>query len=153
MIEAVRRNDPVRCPVCPRTVERRSRQQVYCSTRCRKRAGRGKSRADALKIPPRYPHSGHGTNPHKSASENNVLPRPKSQSSLFCKGPLNLLGGGSWKWPGTGHLDGKTLAKIRHSEIGAELLMPPKGGAPTVGTGIAPKRQRVGRNPNRDSGP
>ena len=43
MIEAVRRNDPVRCPVCPRTVERRSRQQVYCSPRCRKRAGRGRT--------------------------------------------------------------------------------------------------------------
>jgi hypothetical protein len=45
MIEAVRRNDPVRCPVCPRTVERRSRQQVYCSPRCRKRAGRGQTTA------------------------------------------------------------------------------------------------------------
>ena len=45
MIEAVRRNDPVRCPVCPRTVERQSRQQVYCSPRCRKRAGRGQTTA------------------------------------------------------------------------------------------------------------
>ena len=87
MIEAVRRNDPVRCPVCPRTVERRSRQQVYCSPRCRKRAGRGKSLSDVFKTPPRYSYSRHGTNPHKSASENNVLQRPKSQSSLFGKGP------------------------------------------------------------------
>jgi hypothetical protein len=140
----VRRNDPVRCPVCPRTVERRSRQQVYCSTRCRKRAGRRKPRADAIKIPPRYPYSGHGTNHHNFSSENNVLQEPKTGSSLFCNGPLNLLGGGSWKWPGAGHLDGKTLAKIRHSEVGGDLMLPPEGEKP-VPKPSRPKRSSPAR--------
>ena len=43
MIEAVRRNDPVRCPVCQRPVERQSgrgRQQKFCSAACRQRAFR-----------------------------------------------------------------------------------------------------------------
>ena len=43
MIEAVRRNDPVRCPVCERPVERQSgrgRQQKFCSAACRQRAFR-----------------------------------------------------------------------------------------------------------------
>jgi hypothetical protein len=70
------------------------------------------------------------TNPHKLSSQNNVLQWPKSGSSLFCNGPLNLLGGGSWKWPGAGHLDSKTLAKIRHSEIGGKLMLPPEEGSP-----------------------
>ena len=38
--------------------------------------------------------------------------------------PLNLLGGGSWRWPGTGRLDSETLEKIRHCEVGVELVMP-----------------------------
>jgi hypothetical protein len=43
MIEAVRRNDPARCPVCQRPVERQSgrgRRQKFCSDACRQRAFR-----------------------------------------------------------------------------------------------------------------
>jgi hypothetical protein len=68
--------------------------------------------------------------PHKLSSQNNVLQWPKTGSSLFCNGPLNLLGGGSWKWPGAGQLDGKTLAKIRRSEVGGEWMLPPEESSP-----------------------
>jgi hypothetical protein len=85
----------------------------------------GKIATERLKIEARYPHSGDVRTPHKSSNENNVLQWPKTGSSLFCNGPLNLLGGGSWKWPGAGTLDGETLAKIRHLEIGGEFLFPP----------------------------
>jgi hypothetical protein len=64
-----------------------------------------------------------GSNPHKSVNKINELQRPKIGSSLFYNGPLNLLGGGSFRWPKEGHLDGKTLTKIRHSEVGGELLI------------------------------
>jgi endogenous inhibitor of DNA gyrase (YacG/DUF329 family) len=117
-------NRLLKCPICERIVDRQARQQVFCSTRCRKRAARERT-AGALKIAGRYPHSGRGTNPHKSASKNNNLQWPKPGSSLFGNGPLNILGGGSWRWPGAGHLDGKTLAKIRHREVGGELVVPP----------------------------
>jgi hypothetical protein len=40
MLRATRRHDPVHCPVCDRTVERRSRPQRFCSSKCRKRASR-----------------------------------------------------------------------------------------------------------------
>ena len=111
-----------KCPVCERTIERKSRQQEYCSTRCRKRAWREK-------IPEVTHDSGRGTNPHKSVSENNVLQWPKTGSSLSANGPLNLLGGGSWKWSGAGQIDSKTLAKISWCEVGGEFQMPPEEGA------------------------
>jgi hypothetical protein len=71
-------------------------------------------------------YSGSVTNPPKSASQNNSVQTAKKGSSLFCNGPLNLLGGGSWRWPKAGVLDGKTLAKIRHSEVGGEVLAAPE---------------------------
>jgi hypothetical protein len=52
----------------------------------------------------------------------------KAQKVRCPNGPLNLLGGGSWHWPAVGVLDGKTLSKIRHSEIGG--VAPEQGGAP-----------------------
>jgi hypothetical protein len=70
--------------------------------------------------------SGSVTNPPKSASENNVLQWPKAGSSLSANGPINLLGGGSWKWPGAGQLDVATISKIRHREVGGEFYRPPE---------------------------
>jgi hypothetical protein len=119
---AVSRDAQVRCPVCDRTVERKSRQQAYCSTRCRMKAFRDKT-------PVTPGCTGGVTNPPKSSNENNVLQWPKTGSSLSVNGPINLLGGGSRRWPGAGQLDGKTLSKIRHCEVGGELMLPPDGGA------------------------
>jgi endogenous inhibitor of DNA gyrase (YacG/DUF329 family) len=116
----------VACPVCDRTVDRQSRQQKFCSTRCRMKAWRKETPAGELKNEPRYPCSGSVTNPHKSSNENNILQWPKSGSSISCKGPINLLGGGSWKWPDAGQLDSETLAKIRWCEVGGELIEPPE---------------------------
>lgn len=109
----------LKCSVCDRTTERKSRQQEYCSTRCRMKAFREKTPAGTG-------YTGSVTGPHKSVSENNVLQWPKTGSSLSANGPINLLGGGNWKWPGAGSLDGPTLAKIRWSEVGGELAEPPK---------------------------
>jgi hypothetical protein len=84
-IQAAHRNDPVRCPICDRTVERKSRQQNYCSTRCRKRAWLEKP-AGALKKSARYPYSGHRDAPQNSASQINALQQTKTGSSLFYNG-------------------------------------------------------------------
>jgi hypothetical protein len=64
--------------------------------------------------------------PHKNSNENNILQWPKSRSSLSSNGPLNLLGGGSWQWPRALPIDGKTIQKIRHSEVGGELMEAPE---------------------------
>lgn len=37
--------------------------------------------------------------------------------TLFANAPLNILGGGSWRWPNTPHLGADTLEKIRSREI------------------------------------
>ena len=113
------------CPVCDRTVPRLARQQRYCSTRCRVKAHRGKTPAGALQRQPRYPTSGGVTNPHKSANKNNDLQRAETGSSLFFNGPLNLLGGGAFRWPAAGPLDAATTSKIQRSEIAAVVMMPP----------------------------
>jgi len=112
-----------RCPVCERTVGRKSRTQTYCSAKCMRKGNYARKAGSGLLL-------GQDTalipTPHKSSNENNVLRWPRSASSLSRNGPLNLLGGGSWKWPGAVQLDSKTLAKIRHSEIGGELMPPPE---------------------------
>lgn len=131
---ASHKNVPVHCPACDRIVERRSRQQIFCSTRCRSRAHKtpwklespigypaatnphhlpNEVNARSLQEHGGYPAGGEGTTPPKLSNETNVLQWPKTGSSLFCTGPLNLLGGGSWKWPTAGRLDRKTVAKIR----------------------------------------
>src|SRR5262245_53303501 len=114
--EAAHKTAPVRCRACDRIVKRRSRQQIYCSPKCMRRAN------DELKKQPRSPHSGLIPNPPKLSNRNNVVRGQKSGSSLFYNGPLNLLGGGSWRWPHAGTLDAKTFSKIRWCEVGGELL-------------------------------
>lgn len=126
-MRAANRKIAVRCPICDRVVERQSRQQVYCSPKCMRKSNYARKAGSGELL-------GHDTalvpNPHKSSNENNVLQWPKTGPSLFCNGPLNLLGGGSWRWPAVGQLDSKTLAKIRWSEVGGELLLTPDEGAP-----------------------
>jgi hypothetical protein len=39
--------------------------------------------------------------------------------SPYANAPLNILGGGSFRWPNTPKLDRCTLENIRRSEIGA----------------------------------
>jgi hypothetical protein len=120
---ASNRNARVRCPVCERVVARRSRQQRYCSPKCMRAANYARKAGSGQLL-------GQDTalirDPHKSLSKNNSVQTAKTGSSLFFNGPLNLLGGGSWNWPARGYLDRNTLAKIRHSEIGGEVLPAPE---------------------------
>ena len=86
---AARRDTPVICLSCGRTVPRNARQQRYCSDRCRER-GRDRSRktaVEALKNAPRYPHSGAPTNPLKNINGHNGLQPWEGGSSI----PRSLL--------------------------------------------------------------
>jgi ribosomal protein L37AE/L43A len=120
-----RRDAPVRCPICESTVARRSRQQVYCSRKCMRKGNNARKAADAFKKPARYPHSRDVPDAYKLENKNNVLQNPKTGSSLFCNGPINILGGGCSSWPGAVRLDSKTLANIIGSEIGGEVVVAP----------------------------
>ena len=86
---APRRDTPVICLSCGRTVARKARQQRYCSDRCRER-GRDRSRktaVEALKNAPRYPHSGAPTDPLKNINKHNGLQPREGGSSI----PRSLL--------------------------------------------------------------
>jgi hypothetical protein len=103
-----RRDAPVVCAACGKTAKRKMRGQRYCSARCREN-GRGRIRQDT-----RAPAT-----PLKSLNEISSLQRRKMRSSLFANAPLNVLGGGSFRWPETPRLDARTLENILSSEIGA----------------------------------
>jgi hypothetical protein len=111
----------LKCPVCDRTIERKSRQQIYCSDKCMRKGNYARKAGSGELL-------GHDSalvrDPPKFSSADNVLQWPKSGSSLSANGPINLLGGGSWKWSRRGRIDIKTLSKIRWCEVGGELLEP-----------------------------
>jgi hypothetical protein len=49
----------------------------------------------------------------KSADEMGTKIGPRRGSSLYANAPLNILGGGAWRWPNSPHLDAETLLSSR----------------------------------------
>ena len=114
--QAARSDAPVKCAHCGRQVERRSRQQRYCSDRCRGRdheQDRDRTRKAGLGASTGAPDGG-----VKNRNGNNSLQASKTGSSL----PWNILGGGGWQFPEATPPDADLIAKIRHCEIGGELV-------------------------------
>jgi hypothetical protein len=97
---------------CERKFERRARQQIYCSARCQDR-GRKRTRKALL-----GQDTGAPCNPPKIARENNALRGSKIGSSVFANAPLNIVGGGSWRWPNTPRIDANTREKVVRAEVG-----------------------------------
>src|SRR5215471_6446556 len=87
------RYETFRCQACGRGVKRQSRQQRFCSDRCRNYAHRNApsqiNGRTAIKSASGYQDSGAVTNLHFLSSKNNDLRGPKSGTSI----PLNVLGG------------------------------------------------------------
>ena len=71
--QAARRDAPVRCEVCGHTVTRRSRQQRYCSDRCRQFALRENKARTAFKNSVLGQDTGRVTNPPKKSNGFNGL--------------------------------------------------------------------------------
>src|SRR5262245_22269311 len=71
------------CPICDCTVNRQSRQQIYCSSKCMRRANYARKAGLALLL-------GQDTalvpDPHKSSNENNILQWPKTVSGTCHNG-------------------------------------------------------------------
>jgi endogenous inhibitor of DNA gyrase (YacG/DUF329 family) len=102
------RFEAVSCEACSRKVKRQSRQQKYCSDRCRDYAkGQKRVRKSFLGDDTRE-----APNPHKSASKNNGVQGAKTGSRI----PLNVLGG--YRWQNALQVDGRTLANVIRREIG-----------------------------------
>jgi hypothetical protein len=108
----------VNCEACGRRVARKARQQRYCSDRCRDFARRENKAHPAIKNPVLGEGTGQPTNPPKTSNKNNRLQGAKIGSSRFANAPLNILGGGSWRWPDTPHIDHITWGKVVRAEVG-----------------------------------
>jgi hypothetical protein len=99
--QAARRDAPVRCEACGRTVIRRSRQQRFCSDRCRDFARRENNARTAFKNPVAGTGTGKPTNPPKKSNGANGLHAAKPESTPRIYGPRRviereLFGGRDW---------------------------------------------------------
>jgi endogenous inhibitor of DNA gyrase (YacG/DUF329 family) len=115
--QAISRAAPVNCIACGKRVKRKGRKQKYCSRRCRQRDYWNRRALAKISAVVTH-HTARSTTPPKSSSKSKGLPRQKSLSTVSFSVPLNLLGRGSWRWPGTTQLDATTRAKIVRCEIG-----------------------------------
>lgn len=118
------RDAPVICLGCRKRVRRKGRTQKYCSRRCRQRAYWGRRALAKISAVVTHHDTRHFTTPQKSSSKVNELGRQKSQRTGFGKAPLNLLGGGSWSWPGAPKLDPVVRQKIISAEIVGRKALP-----------------------------
>ena len=102
------RYETFRCQACGRGVKRKSRQQRFCSDRCRDYAkGQKRTRKAFL-----GEDTGAPPDPLFLSSKNKALQAQKSGSSI----PLNVLGG--YRWPNVVGADRELLRKIVRAEIG-----------------------------------
>src|SRR5215831_20282859 len=102
------RFEVVNCQACGRRVARKSRQQRYCSNRCRDyEKGQRRVRKSFLSTDTRA-----SPNPLFLSNKNNELRGAKSGSSI----PLNVLGG--YRWPGATPVEPEVLRKIVRAELG-----------------------------------
>jgi hypothetical protein len=107
------RFEAVTCEACGRRTARKSRQQRYCSDRCRKFAARELETHTAVKSPSGYQDSGPVREPIIFPNKNKAVQKAKSGSSM----PLNVLGG--YRWPNAVRVDHALLRKLVRAEIGA----------------------------------
>jgi hypothetical protein len=89
--QAARRDTPVQCAVCGREVTRASRQQKFCSTRCRQQAHYEKLVAEGRFDPVLGQDSALPTNPPKKSNGVNNLQAAKSGSSPCIHGPRRVI--------------------------------------------------------------
>ena len=111
------RFETFRCQACGRGVKRKSRQQKFCSDRCRDFARRERDASQinartAIKDSIGYRGSGEPTKPHFLSNKVNGLQAHKSGSSI----PLNVLGG--YRWPNALGVERDLLRKIIRAEVG-----------------------------------
>src|SRR5262245_44893320 len=103
------RVEAVNCQACGRRVARKSRQQRYCSDRCRDyEKGQRRVRKSFLSTDTRA-----SPNPPFLLNQNNGLQGAKSGSSI----PLNVLGG--YRWSGATPIEPEGLRKVIRAEVGS----------------------------------
>jgi hypothetical protein len=89
--QTARRNTPVQCPACGREVPRASRQQKFCSTRCRQQAHYEKLVAEGCFDPVLGQDTALPTNPPKKSNGFNDLRAAKSGSTPATYAPREVI--------------------------------------------------------------
>jgi endogenous inhibitor of DNA gyrase (YacG/DUF329 family) len=89
--QAARRDAPVACAACGRAVVRRSRQQRYCSGRCRQFALRENKARTAIKNSAEGEDTGRVTDPPKKSNGFNGLQGAKAGSNPRIIGPRHVV--------------------------------------------------------------
>jgi hypothetical protein len=103
-----------RCLVCEQPITKTSSRQEIC----RKSSCRNAFRGNRNRF--RYRTLASGADASRNPIKPGVKTSPRRRSTAsFANAPLNILGGGSWRWPNTPRLDANTLENIRHREIAA----------------------------------
>jgi hypothetical protein len=104
--------EAVTCQACGRKVKRKSRQQRYCSDRCREYAkAQGRVRKTFLGT-----DTGVTPDPLFLTNKNNGLHEPKTASSI----PINVVGG--YRWPNAPTLGRELLRKVVRAEVGGTTI-------------------------------
>src|SRR5215831_4003265 len=123
---AARRDAPVNCPSCGREVQRRARQQRFCSRRCRQKANYGEkvARGDFSTRTIARP-----TNPPKKDNKFKALQRAKTLSSHRVLAPAHVLacevfGGRSWQ-----HATSSGGVAVEVGHLRSRALVERSGGA------------------------
>ena len=88
---ARRRDQHVLCPACGKRTKRKSRQQVYCSPKCRKAGAYARNGRTAINFPASVRHTGLGTKSPKNVNGFNALHPPKSASSAGIVAPRAVI--------------------------------------------------------------
>ena len=89
--QAARRDAPVQCAVCGREVTRASRQQKFCSVRCRQQAHYEKLVAEGRFDPILGQDTALPTKPPKNSNGVNNLQAAKSASTPRIHGPRDVI--------------------------------------------------------------
>jgi len=123
---AARRDAPVNCPCCGREVQRRARQQRFCSKRCRQKANYGEkvARGDFSTRTIARP-----THPPKRDNKFKALQRAKTLSSNRIFGPADVLDAEVFNrhWQPTASSGGVML---QVSRVRVRALVERRGGRP-----------------------
>jgi hypothetical protein len=123
---AARRDTPVNCPICGREVQRRARQQRFCSRRCRQKANYGEkvARGDFSTRTIARP-----TNPPKKDNKFKALQWAKTLSSHRVLAPAHVLacevfGGRGWR-----HATSSGGVAVEVGHLRSRALVERSGGA------------------------
>jgi hypothetical protein len=107
---------------CGRSFRLARRAQRYCSARCQKTGRRAELATGATRSRTLRPDTAVGGFTPKNINSNSGVQGRNALSSPSLKRPLNILGGGGYRWPNELQVDAPIRTAIVRAEIGGSLF-------------------------------